>query len=305
MSPPPIPTMTLGQQQPQQNGPGITGQLMQAAMSAMNNPMGRPVPQPQGGIDPSIHPVIAKIIQALAGGADAYGSTAMMPQERMERMQMNQQKAETMARMAQTGEYEAGRIGIGQTNAATNQQNAGTRATDVASKTDYRKFQEQNMEDRLQLATDANNWKQAMASGRLNIAQQMINQKATQFEQKFSLAQKQYGLDAAKVELMGEGMGIKQGMLDLAKTALSQRGTVEGAQAAAKIQQFKIEHPIMSSIMDMSDLDALVGGAAGAGIPGTGAAPTTGAQPAQPTRTAQPAAPKPTKKWNMLTGRYE
>lgn len=278
-----VPVQAPAAPQPQMN-PVISG-LMQQSQAAMNNPMGQAVPQGGGGlIDALKHPLVAGLIKALAGAAQSYGWTAMMPQEREERTQLQQQKAETLARLAETGAYQEGMLGLRGRQVDVNQQKADTAAAGEASLADYRKFEQQNMQDKLELAKDANDWKQAMAAGRLDKAQQLIDQKASQFEQKFQLAQKQFGLDETKVALQGEGMGIKQGMLDLARTALAQRGTEQGAQMLSKIQQFKIEHPIMSQFMDMSDLDQLVGGAGATGLPGV----TQVSPSPQPTPTGVP-----------------
>lgn len=273
--------------QPQMN-PVISG-LMQQSQAAMANPMGQAVPQAGGLIDALKHPLVAGLIKALGQAAQSYGWTAMMPQEREERTQLQQQKAETLARLAETGAYQEGMLGLRGRQVDVNQQKADTAAAGEASLADYRKFEQQNAQDKLELAKDANDWKQAMAAGRLDKAQQLIDQKASQFEQKFQLAQKQFGLEETKTALQGEGMGIKQGMLDLAKTALAQRGTEQGAQMLSKIQQFKIEHPIMSQFMDMSDLDQLVGGAGATGLPGV----TQVAPSPQPTPTGVPTPASP------------
>jgi len=265
--------------------------LMGQSQQALNAPMGQPVPaaNPIAGL--AQHPIVQALIKGIGQMAQGYGWTAMMPQEREERTQMQQQKAESLARLAETGAYQEGMLGIRGQQANTQQQRAESYGQNVESQADYRKAQEQNMQDRTQILQDANDWKKEMAAGRLDKAQQMIDQKATQFEQKLALQNKQFGLDKTKVELSGEGLAIKQGMLDLAKTALAQRGTVEGAQAMSKIQQFKIEHPIMSQFMDMSDLDQLIGSSGGAGVPGVApVAPT----PVQPTPTGVPGVvPKP------------
>jgi hypothetical protein len=270
----------------------IIPSLMGQSQQAMNAPMGQPVApaNPLAGL--AQHPLVQGLLKAVAQMAQSYGWTAMMPQERLERTQMQQQKGEALSRLAETGAYQEGmlgirgqQLGINQQKADTGQQRADTAEKAQASLADFRKFEQQNMQDKLALATDANQWKQEMAAGRLDKAQQMIDQKATQFEQKIALAQKQFGLEETKTALQGEGIGIKQGMLDLAKTALAQKGTVEGAQAMSKIQQFKIEHPILSQFMDMSDLDQLTGAAAGVGLPGVApVAPT----PVQPTPTGIP-----------------
>jgi hypothetical protein len=95
---------------------------MQQAQTSMQNPMAQPVPS--GGGIPNIaqYPVIQKIIQGLGQIASSYGWTGQTPQERLERTQMEQQKAEALARLSQSQQqigYEGQRVGFeGQRTAA-------------------------------------------------------------------------------------------------------------------------------------------------------------------------------------------
>lgn len=104
------------------NTPGPTGPLMNMAQQTLQNPAASAVPQPQGGIDAGVHPVVAGLIKLLANAAQSYGWTSMPPQQRMEAQNMEQQKAEAMARISgqqqQLG-YEGQRVGFeGQRTAA-------------------------------------------------------------------------------------------------------------------------------------------------------------------------------------------
>jgi len=268
-------------------------QLMGQSQQAMNNPMGQAVPQGGGLIDALKHPMVAGLIKAIAQIAQSGGWTAMMPQERLERTQLNQQKAESLSRLAETGAYQGGSLDIRQQGADINKQkantgdvNAATKAEDVASKGDLRDAQIQNLTDKLQLAQDRNEWQKAMASGRLDIAHQMLDQKASQFDEKMKLAIQKYGLDKAKVNLSSEGMGIKEGFLDLARTALSQKGTEQGLQVLTKLQQLAIEYPAMSYVVGLDDINKMIGESAGSGMPGVAPMSPT---PAQATPTGVPA----------------
>jgi hypothetical protein len=91
--------------------------MMNAAQSSLSNPMASSVPSAGGTIDPSVHPVVAAIIKALAGGAGAYGWTSMPPQQRLEAQNLEAQKAEAMSRIGlqqqQLG-LEGQRVGIEQ-----------------------------------------------------------------------------------------------------------------------------------------------------------------------------------------------
>lgn len=93
--------------------------MMQQAMGMMSNPNAQAVPQQQPGvIDPSQHPVIAAIIKALASGMQGFSQTAMDPRERMQRQEMDAQKAEALGRMG----IQQQQVGIEQQRANTEQQ---------------------------------------------------------------------------------------------------------------------------------------------------------------------------------------
>src|ERR1700687_3847980 len=89
-----------GGSQPQSTSAPAAGpaqDTMNMAMSAMNNPLAQAVPQSPGIIDPTQHPVVAALIKLLSGAAQAYGWTGQPPEQRLQRQQMEQQKAEAMA----------------------------------------------------------------------------------------------------------------------------------------------------------------------------------------------------------------
>lgn len=258
--------------------------MMQQAMGMMSNPNAQAVPPAQPGvIDPTQHPIIGAIIKALASGMQGFSQTSMDPRERMQRQEMDAQKAEAMGRLAET---QAMREQTGQwreEQAATARDRAGTYGEDVESKKQARETSAQIQQSKLDLAKSANEWKQAMAQGRLDVAHQQLTQKAQQFEDMMKIRVKQVGIEQAKLELMDQATQIKAGFLDLGKTALAQRGTTQGADIAMKLSGLSFEHPILSQLIGLDDVSGLVGQGKGAGIPGVGGtpAPTTG-QPTAP-----------------------
>jgi hypothetical protein len=254
--------------------------MMQQAQQSLSNPIAQTVPQPQGIIDPSQHPVIGAILKALSGAAQSYGWTSMPPEQRLQAQQMEQQKAETMARMAQTAAYQQGELGYRRDMADVAQQNANSRQQDVASKEEQRKTANDIRQQQVDLATDKNEWMKEMASGRLDAAKTRISNQAAQFEKTFKLRAQQVGIEQAKLELTQQGLDIKKGFLDLAGVAMQQRGTAEGMNAVLKLQGLAYEHPVLSQVFGLDDVTKAVGEAKGAGIPGVAGAatpPTTGA----------------------------
>lgn len=276
--------------------------LMQQSQQTMNNPMTSGVPQP-GGI-PGIenHPVIQAIGQALAKAMQNIGFAGAAPEQRLAGQQMENQKAETMARLAQTGAYQMGSLDVARQKADTGQQRADTAQQDVESKETTRAGQLELGSKKLDLATEANAWKKDIAEGRLEQARQRISNQASQFEKTLQIRIQQVGINQAKLELEKEGLGIKQGFLDLAGTALSQKGTSEGLNTITKLQGLAYEHPLLSHVFGLDDVNSAVGKAQGAGIPGT--APIgTAPQSAAPIQTPAPATNKIDAKRNQKKGK--
>jgi len=261
-----------------QQPPDSTQGMMQSAQQSLSNPLASSVPQMGGQIDPSVHPIIAKIIQALSGGAQSYGWASMPPEQRLQAQQLEAQKAETMARLAQTGAYQQGELGYRRDLADVAKQNADTRAEDVQRKREQGDTANQIKQQQADLAAEKSDWQKDMAAGRLSAAKQRIDNQAAQFEKTFKLRAQQVGIEQAKLELAQTGMGIKQGFLDLAGAALNQKGTAEGLQAIQSIQNLAFEHPILSQAFGLDDVTKRVSEARGAGMPGvsSGGAPVTG-----------------------------
>lgn len=97
------------------NSPNATAPLMNMTQNTLQNPVASAVPQPQGGIDAGVHPVVAGLIKLLANAAQSYGWTSMPPQQRMQAQEMEQQKAEAMARLGMQQQqlgYEGQRVGF-------------------------------------------------------------------------------------------------------------------------------------------------------------------------------------------------
>lgn len=264
--------------------------MMGQAQASMNNPAASNVPQPQGLIDTTQHPVIGAIIKALSGAAQSYGWTSMPPEQRMQAQQMEQQKAETMSRLAQTAAYQGGELENRKNLATIAQQNADTKSEEVASKESQRKTANDIKQQQVDLANDKNEWMKDMAAGRLSAAQARISNQAAQFERTFKLRSQQVGIEQAKLELAQQGMDIKKGFLDLAGTALQQRGTAEGLNTVTKLQGLAYEHPILSQVFGLDDVTKAVSESKGAGIPGVGATapPTVGAPTSAPVQTPAP-----------------
>ena len=252
--------------------------MMGQATQSLNNPAASAVPQPSGLIDILKHPVVGAIIKALSGATQSYGWTSMPPEQRMQAQQMEQQKAETMARMAQTGAYQSGEIANRENMTKIAGQNADTRAEDVKRKQEQGDTANQIKQQKADLDAEKSDWQKDMSAGRLTAAKQRISNQAAQFEKTFKLRAQQVGIEQAKLDLAQIGMGIKQGFLDLTGAALNQKGTAESLDTITKLQGIAFEHPILSQAFGLDDVTKRVSEARGSGMPGTtpGGTPTTG-----------------------------
>lgn len=261
--------------------------LLSQAMQRLNSTPFQPTPTGGGPIDASVHPVIAKVIQALAGGAQNFGWAAMPPQERLERTQLEQNKAETMARLAQAGVAQEQTAAWRQSEAETARERAASYEENVQRQKDRDKTMADIAKSRIDVQQEMVGVRKALGEGRLEVAHAQLTQRAQQFEQMFKLRAQQVGIEQAKLDLMEQGNMIKQGFLDVARGALSQRGTVEGAQVVEKLQTLQLEHPFLSQMFGLSDVADAVSQSRGAQIPGV--APT--GTPTAPAATAPLPAP--------------
>jgi hypothetical protein len=257
--------------------------LMEQAQQSLQNPAAQAAPQANPIDALAKHPLIQAIVKAASTGAQSYGWTAMPPQERESRTGMEQQKADTLARLAQTGAYQQGELAYRGDLAKTAQQRADTQEEDVKSKTEARDTSNAIKKQALQLATEKNAWQKDLAQGRLGAVKDRISNQASQFEKTFQLRAQQVGIEQAKLELAQQGMDIKKGYLDLAGTAVQQKGTAEGLQTIQQLQSIEYEHPVLSQIFGLDDVKSRVASAQSAGVPGT--APPAGAPPAAATPT--------------------
>lgn len=265
--------------------------ILSQAMQHLNTTPFQPTPTTSPIINSDVHPVLAKVIQALSQGAGAYGWTAMSPQERESRTQMEQQKAETMARLAQAGVAQEQTAAWRSSEAETARERAQSYEENVQRQKERDKTLADIQSQRVQVQRDMNEVRKNAMEGRLAVAHQTLEQRASQFEQSFQLRAKQVGIEQAKLELGEQANAIKQGFLDVARGALSQKGTIEGDQVNQKLQEFQREHWIASSVFGFPDIQSLTQQSQGAGIPGV-TPPATGT----PQPTAAPVAPtKPTR----------
>jgi len=260
--------------------------LLGQAQQTLGAPMGQPVPQGGGPINALQHPDVAGIIKAIANAAQAYGWVSMMPQERLERTQMQQQKAEALSRLALTGAQEENLAAYRQGQLGVAQENAETRRLNEQSMAENRAFTQQ-------LNTSKNEWQKnraaaqtAIQQGRLQLGVQelqkqyaQLHQTASQFEQMFQIRSAQVGIERAKLELGQQANDIRQEAVEVAKTL----GTARQETGAGEWDR---QHFVLSSMF--GGISDVLGQALG-GMPQE--LPQTGVNPAiqSPAPTAPPA----------------
>jgi hypothetical protein len=176
----------------------IVQSMMGQAQGAMSNPMGQAVPQGGGLIDVLKHPLVGAIVKALAQAAQSYGWTAMQPSERLERTQLNQQKAETLARLGETGAYQGASLDIREQGIGVQKQRADTAEEKNKILQDHYNAMEELSQEKNDITREKNDVDQAFKEGRLDQIDRMIQQKADHFtarmEQNKDLALKSLGI---------------------------------------------------------------------------------------------------------------
>lgn len=321
-APPQQPTQALSQPptNPMENSGNV---LMQAAQAQMNNPMSQTIPSAPPQV--TGHPLLAQILQGLGRAGQGIGYGMMTGPQQMESQQLAAQKAETMARLAQEQSWREAMAGIQQQRANTYQQQAEVagRRADIAE--ERVKAYEEIGRTRNEIEASKSQWQKDIAAGKLTEAYASLNQQMTKFEQGLSQRKELFEQDLGfRQQALAVTSGIKEQLVGVAQAALSQRGTVAGAEIASKLQQLQIDHPFLSQIMGLSDVTSLVQQGQGAGIPavpqpGAVAAPTTGTPlaptppvpiPARPTpqakaRAKTPAAAPKVRTYNPQTGQIE
>lgn len=270
-----------------------TQMLMQQAQTSLQNPLAQPVPQPQGGIDQGVHPVIAAIIKALSGGAQSYGWTGIPPEQRIQRQHMEQQKAETMARMAQTGAYQEGELGIRRDLATTAGRNADTKAGELSRKQSWDEFKQSMQKQQEEDKVEHNKAIEALAQGRIDEASRHNDTYLQSVKNHYQAAEQNVGLGYGKLAVQQDLANILRYRSQLEATTVQQRGTENGVKAQLELSKMESDHWLqgllgsggMPSAQQSVQQALPMPGAAqpnpSQGIPGVspGGAPATGSPP--------------------------
>lgn len=259
--------------------------LMDQAQTALSNPMGQATPSAGDMGSLMKHPIVKQIIDALAGGASAYGWTGSSPSERLQRTELNQNKADTLARLAQTGAYQQGELEnrANLTNVA--KQNADTRSANEKRMADMDEFTRglKTQDEARKKAADES--KAFLGQGRLDLATQKDAESVQNFERNYQLAKSKFGDEQARTMMIEQGLGIRQQLANTLQTALAQKGTDQGVAALQTFAKMRAESPLTMGILDsigmgLPDVGSLVNKAQGMGIPGTAPNPAAPAQTA-------------------------
>jgi len=292
--------------------------LLGQSQQAMNAPMGQPVPQGGGPINALQHPLVAGITKAIANAAQSYGWTAMMPQERLERTQLQQQKAEALSRLGLAGTEAEMNFGIRQQLANQGEEKVGILQQRANTAEEMAKVQKERADAydravnaRADYDKTALQIRQQLGQGRIDEAYKALAEKADDFTRKL-----EQDRDIAK-----QNIGIKQThqntyqqyveMLGQIRTAAVQQNNTRIAEQA---QQKLAEIQSKNWVQDLFGMagPATATGAAQAvgmpqGLPSIAQPPSTTPNVTRPTNKGQAKAgpPKPGGNWNPVKGVYE
>lgn len=218
----------------------IIQSLMGQAQQTMSNPMGQAVPQGGGPLDALKHPIVAALIKGLAQAAQGFGWTAMQPNERVERTQLQQQKAESLARLAETGAYQGGMLGVRQQQADTSQQRADTYQQQAETQKQRADAYERATAAKIDYEKSSLDIRKQLGEGKIQEAYAALSEKADDFtrklEQDKDIAQQNIGIKQAH-------QSTYQGYVDmlgqLRSTALQQGNTKIAEQAQQKLAEIQ------------------------------------------------------------------
>lgn len=275
------------------NTPDIStalSQILQQSGGALSSPF-QPTPKTAGGgIDPSAHPVLAKVIQGLSNAAGAYGWTAMSPQEREQRTQMEQQKAETMARLGQTGVYQQGELEYRKSLADVAARNAATREGELGRKVSFDEFRQGMMKQQEEDKVNHNKAIEALQQGRIDEASRRNDAYLESVKNRYQVAEQNVGLGYGKLAVQEDLANILRYRSQLEAISTQQRGTDMGIKATQELAKMESDHWIQN-LLGMGGVPTSQGAVQQA-VPLPGAiAPTAGAPASQPTAPLPPPAP--------------
>jgi hypothetical protein len=184
-----------------------------AAYSSMNSPAAQTVPQPSGVIDSSLHPALAKIISIIANAAQSYGWTSMPPQQRMQAQEMEQQKAEAMARLGQ-GQQQLGlegqRVGIEQGRLGEEQARTKIEAKRQQQESTFQTGQLAESSKRTSVEQQRADAEHTYQTGMLANAGKQLEEQVRFHNQQGTLEQNRINLEKSSQDLMKQRMQIEE-----------------------------------------------------------------------------------------------
>lgn len=278
--------------------------LMQQSQQTMNNPMTGGVPQPSPISGIANHPVIQAIVQGLAHAMQNIGFAGAAPEQRLAGQQMENQKAETMARLAQTGAYQMGSLGISQQKADTGDVNAATRLKDVNRRMSMDEFT-QGMRQQVEAdKVEHNKALEALGQGRIDESAKRNDAYLQSVKNRYEIAEQNVGLGAGKLAVQQDLANILRYRSALEGVSVAQRGTQQGVQAEQELAKMETDH-WLQNLVGMGGFPRAQGAVNSAvPLPGattpTGTAPSAGpalgGPPEAPTTAAPVQTPKATNK---------
>jgi hypothetical protein len=266
----------------------IVQSMMGQAQTAMSNPMGQAVPQGGGLIDVLKHPLVGAIVKALAQAAQSYGWTAMQPSERLERTQLNQQKAETLSRLAMTGAEQGINLDIKQGQLGVNQQRANTAEQRAVTAEELAKFRMQFEPQQQAERQRHNEAMEALRQKDITRSYAAINNEMDMAKLRYDAAMKELGPKWAEIEVQDNRNNIMEYIGQLQGVARQQENTEIGQNAQRALGDMQTK-AWFQAITGSTGIQTLGGAAQGvaSSLPQIPAAPTL-VQPSIPPNVGAP-----------------
>jgi hypothetical protein len=281
---------------PQVAAPDSTGNMLQTAMTRMQNPSSNTIPQAPQQIPPGAdHPMLRHVLQALGAFGQGFGYGAGTPAQQANNQEIEAKKAETMANLASTQAWHEGQLGLGQQKVGVAEQRALTAEQAVQNAQRRIDAYKELGEKRNNILQAKSEWEHEIAQGNLDNAISKVAQQYNEFQQ--GLAQKKdlFTTDMDYKNLALEsGNYFKSAAQDIMRTALAQGGTAKAAEVMQKAAGTGLEHYMQEIIGNVPSGQNIMQQAQGSGMPGVASpagAPGTPSPQAPPTPTGGPPMP--------------
>lgn len=223
--------------------------MMAQAQQALQSPMTSAVPQTSPIEQLANHPVIQALIKSLSAGAQGFGWSAMYPQERTQRTELEQQKAEAMGRLAgqqQQLALEGQRVGIEAGRAGEEaRHNVAAETTAAAGQKATEKFQTGELAE----SHARTGIEQQRADQEYNQKKQELDLQGKQLEETTRFHQQSGSLERERNNIMAKDAQTAASRVQMEEDHFNKQTELQGLQLSRQViqDQRKATHDVLDN----------------------------------------------------------